>query len=56
MYGVGFEPTSLSTVELESTPLNHSGIHTYIYIQRDLFKLYLILYLIFIVVFLKKWL
>jgi len=43
MYGVGFEPTSLSTVELESTPLNRSGIHTiYIYIYiYSLFKLFL---------------
>jgi hypothetical protein len=28
LYGVGFEPTHLSIVDLESTPLNRSGIHT----------------------------
>ena len=26
MLGVGFEPTSLATVDLKSTPLDHSGI------------------------------
>ena len=31
MHEVGFEPTSLSTVELKSTPLDHSGIRAKIY-------------------------
>ena len=27
MHGVGFEPTRANTAELETAPLDHSGIH-----------------------------
>ena len=33
MHEVGFEPTSTNTVELESTPLDHSGIHAFTFLS-----------------------
>ena len=42
MHRVGFEPTKLSLSELESDPLDHSGIYALYYIYNNLFKLFLI--------------
>ena len=39
IHGVGFEPTRLSTVELKSTPLDHSGIRALIKFATNSFNL-----------------
>lgn len=43
MTAVGFEPTSANTVELESTPLDRSGMLSNIYA----YGIYTIIYIIF---------
>ena len=35
MHGVGFEPTRVATIELESTALDHSAIHASSLLSRN---------------------